>query len=273
MQVFSRKNSFTCVCLQHPSPEMSQGRYFDVDDAAFQSNSKKSFLSNIPDNTQAVAYSIYLLHSGIILQGQASMQPSLFIHPRMNFLFLKGYVAVYIPNQMFHLMNIGCRGDAVGNHFIESLDLSFSPTLLGDRSDNESQSVFQYHPITLQSVNGHPHSNQLLIETNSEIFFAYSLNEHGLVDLFKSSFVSLPSKLSALYGAVVLLQDAELTRSMLEHVVHSPLNLYTNDIFTMYLMAAAFAGFTQKSDLAMAKLISSSGSMTMQGNYEMYLLT
>ena len=108
MQVFSRKNSFTCVCLQHPSPEMGQGRYFDVDDAAFQSNSKKSFLSNIPDNTQAVAYSIYLLHSGIILQGQASMQPSLFIHPRMNFLFLKGYVAVYIPNQMFHLMNIGC---------------------------------------------------------------------------------------------------------------------------------------------------------------------
>ena len=244
MQVFSLLDKFTCVCLQHPLTD----RKFQFFEASLpKSSTERSFNNHMPKNTRAVSYSLYMLHSGFVLQGQASVSQSP-LHPhRMNFINLGGLVAVYIPSQMLHLVNIGSNGDDPSHHIISDVDLSFSPILT--HSSLISSAALADQSVILQPLHSYRQIDQtssILVDTSNEIIFKCSLNESSLLELFSSVFSSVQSKKSSLYIAHVVLQDKKLNRQMMEHICRTPTSLSTPDYLILHLMASAFATVSQQ---------------------------
>ena len=244
MQVFSLLEKFTCVCLQHPLTD----RKFQFFEASLpKSSTERSFNNHMAKNTRAVSYSLYMLHSGFVLQGQGSVSQSP-LHPhRMNFINLGGLIAVYIPSQMLHLVNIGSNGDDPSHHIISDVDLSFSPILT--HSSLISSAALADQSVILQPLHSYRQIDQassILVDTSNEIIFKCSLNENSLLELFSSVFSSIQSKMSSLYIAHVVLQDKKLNRQMMEHICRTPTSLATPEYLILHLMASAFATVSQQ---------------------------
>ena len=245
MKAISQPNRFTCVCLQHPP---SDRLYQFHSSASTQSASEMSFSQHMSTDKQAISYSIYLLHSGHILEGQASIPPSYLQQPKMNFIPLDGLVAVFIPGQMLHLVNIGCRGDIPAHHIISDIDLSFVPTLLpssGSHFDAEEMGVFHLSYSPLQCTRAEQDA-VMLVETCSEIIFSCSFSLSGLLELYCVASSSHQTRLSCLYTALVVQPDEETVGAMVKHLCVTPPDLNAAEHFATFILGSAFLSFSQQ---------------------------
>lgn len=245
MKAISQQDRFTCVCLQHPPSDRS---YQFLPNASTQSASEMSFTQHMSTDKQAVSYSIYLLHSGHILQGQASIAPSHLQQPRMSFIPIGGLVAVFIPGQMLHLINVGCHGDIPAHHIIADIDFSFVPTLLPSsesRFDDEEMGLFHlsYSPLPCTTAE---QASVMLVETDSEIIFSCAFSPSGLFELYCAASSSQQTRLSSLYTALVVQPNERVVGTMLKHLCVMPLGLNTAEHFATFILGSAFFSFSKQ---------------------------
>ena len=245
MRAISQQDRYTCIFLQHPPSDRS---YNYLPNVATQSASEMSFTQHMPTDKQAASYSVYLLHTGHIIQGQASIARSFLQQPRMSFISLGGLVAVFIPGQMLHLINVGSQGDIPTHHIIADVDLGFVPTQLPlSEWCFVAEEMGQFH-LSYSPLPGTPlkQDTAMLVEADSEIVFSCAVNLQGLQDLYQTASSSNQTKLSSLYTALVVHRDEESVGVMMKHLCVTPLSLHAAEHFATFILASAFFSFSQQ---------------------------
>ena len=228
LQVLHRCDGLWCVGLQHNG-------------AVDRHDDDNNDIAPSPDpgttQTHVLDYSIYLLHSGQLLYGQVPLSSTHVPPPpgsRLHFMLLGGFVAVYVPGLLLHLLNVG--PNAMPIHHL-ALDGTLSPTPPPPPAGCESFGI--RGPFAPAVSNLNIGGDSLLLECGPQTLHQCHLDLDALHELFRSTSDG-DLRVSLLHLAIVNFRHHSLARSMVEHLCRhpTPVNMHT---FAEFVVSSAYS--------------------------------
>ena len=235
LQVLYRRDGYWCACLQHCTGVV-------IDDANTDGGSSVG---------SKIDYSVYIIHNGRVLDGQVPI-PELSVEPMyIHFMLIGCFVAVYVPDVMLHLLNLGPQVDPCHHLTFGSEDSAFAvvePVSVDELSaDTEelgsgNSSILETTPCLASATRGSLAGDYdpAVIDCNASIIYECSLNIPAFFSLFKTCSDSV-LKEDLLHLMLVGFRHHGTALSMIEHICQTPLSMSDHKLFAEFIISSCYA--------------------------------
>ena len=233
LQVLYRRDGFWCACLQHCT-----GMALDQ----HHSNGGSSQGSKVD-------YSVYIIHNGYVLYGQVPLPQSSSEAMYIHFMLVGCFVAVYVPDVMLHLLNVGPRVDPCHHLTFGSNYSSFTVAESASADSAELEETDSNNSSILEAVSSLAFAisgsllgdyNNAVIDCNANIIYECTLNIPAFFYLFKTTNDAV-LKEDLLHLMVVGFRHHGMALSMVEHICQSPMAMHDHRLFAEFIVSSSFA--------------------------------
>ena len=217
-QVLHNDEGLWCVCLQH------------TDGTAKAEKAQKKTIREVK-----IEYSVFILHSGHVIEGEVVLSKPAAEGHFVQFLLLGNFVLAYVPDVMFHLLNLGTQTDPC-HHLV--LDKQYAPPLpLPQGMVEETAGRRILEDAVSRDTLDYSHT---VLDTETGAFYNCYLNPKSFLELFVSTNNS-QLKESLIHLMLVGLREYTYAIQMVEHVCQTPLSLEDPRLFQEFLLAFSYS--------------------------------
>lgn len=245
MKIFHNQEDLWCVCLQHT-------------DGRISSPSQRKTGHSLPKEGK-IEYSVYLLHNGHEIEGEVILPEPTTEGHHIEFMLMGNFVLAYIPNVMFHLLNVGSHTDPC-HHLV--LNHLYAPSL--PKADNSK--------IKGRRVLGTAISNSIIsdlsccvLDPMKSVFYSCKLDPHALLNLFTSS-EDPDLRVSLLHLMLVGFRHYSFALQMVQHICQTPLTLDDPRLFQEFIVALSYTNILPECQPYLARHIPLTNSLTYRGS-------
>ncbi len=222
LQVLHNSDGLWCVCLQHS------------DGTTQVTRSKKK-----GSKETKIEYSVFNLHNGHVIEGEAVLPAPSSDGHYIQFFLLGNFVVAYVPQVMFHLLNVGPQTDPC-HHLVMSGEYAPplpSPAVVA--KETKGRRVLEDAVSKDFNIDG----SYAALDIQTNVFYNCSLDPNGLLDLFRKT-TNPQLKESLIHLTLVGLREFSCAVHMIEHVCQTPLTLEDPRLFQEFLLAFTYSSVT-----------------------------
>ncbi|XP_063952253.1 protein pigeon-like [Lytechinus pictus] len=206
--------------------------------------------SKSPSQFVDVHYVVLVLHHKTILHCSVPhLQKSIAKRMQLFFAPMNGYIMVYYPGTVLHLLNVNSEMEPCLHLAFEPQDVPWIPLPGDDSEQSRSEQLRSTRPLLMHCQRDRTVSkyDDILFDGMSGCCYQPIINKDKLPLLLMGD-SQVPFKLGLLHLALINLKDATLNKKIIESITQDAFQLEMQDILAEFLLAGTFCCVRLKLD-------------------------